>query len=85
MGGDKVMFAAVQAGTVAETLIFLPYEEEYRGTQMVIAKLSGLAELDGVKVGSFVDLTKDSKLGGLSPFVTQKNIAEYAKVGIPEY
>jgi ribose transport system substrate-binding protein len=85
MGGDKVMFSAVQAGTVAETLIFLPYEEEYRGTQMVVAKLSGMDELDGVKVGSFWDLTKDTKLGGLSPFVTQKNIADYAKVGIPEY
>jgi ribose transport system substrate-binding protein len=85
MGGDKVMFAAVKEGTVQETLIFLPYEEEERGVQAVVAKLSGLPELDGVKVGEFVDLTKDPRLKGLSPFVTKQNIADFEKIGLPEY
>jgi ribose transport system substrate-binding protein len=85
MGGDKVMFNAVKEGTVDLTLIFLPYEEEQRAVQAVVAKLSGLPELDGVKVGEFWDLTKDPRLHGLSPFVTKENIAEYEKIGLPEY
>lgn len=85
MGGDKVMFNAVQEGTVVETLIFLPYEEQVRGVQAVVAKLSGMPELDGVKVGTFWDLTKDPKLQGLSPLVTKDKIEEYKKVGLPEY
>jgi ABC-type sugar transport system substrate-binding protein len=85
MGGDKVMFGAVKEGTVHETLIFLPYEEEQRGVQAVVAKLSGLPELDGVKVGEFWDLTKDPRLKGLSPFVTKDKIAEYEKIGLPQY
>jgi ribose transport system substrate-binding protein len=85
MGGDKVMFGAVKEGTVHETLIFLPYEEEERGVQAVVAKLSGLPELDGVKVGEFWDLTKDPRLKGLSPFVTKDKITEYEKIGLPQY
>ncbi len=85
MGGDKVMFNAIKEGTVDLTLIYLPYEEEQRGVQAVVAKLSGLPELDGVKVGEFWDLTKDPRLHGLSPFVTKENIAEYEKIGLPEY
>jgi ribose transport system substrate-binding protein len=85
MGGDKVMFNAVKEGTVDLTLIYLPYEEEQRGVQAVVAKLSGLPELDGVKVGQFWDLTKDPRLHGLSPFVTKDTIAEYEKIGLPEY
>jgi ribose transport system substrate-binding protein len=85
MGGDKVMFNAIKEGTVDLTLIFLPYEEEQRGVQAVVAKLSGLSELDGVKVGEFWDLTKDPRLHGLSPFVTKENIADYQKIELPEY
>jgi ribose transport system substrate-binding protein len=85
MGGDKVMFAAVKDGTVVETLIFLPYEETLRGLQAVVAKLSGMSSLDGVEVGKFVDLTKDPKLGGLSPLVTKAKISDYEKIGLPEY
>jgi ribose transport system substrate-binding protein len=84
-GGDKAMFAAVEAGTIQETGIFLPYEESVRGVQAVIAQLSGLTSLEGVKVGEFIDLTKDPKLGGLSPFVSKDNITEYKKLGLPEY
>jgi hypothetical protein len=75
----------MKEGTVHETLIFLPYEEEQRGVQAVVAKLSGLSELDGVKVGAFFDLTKDPRLKGLSPFVTKENIADFEKIGLPEY
>lgn len=84
-GGDKAMFAAVEAGTVQETGIFLPYEESVRGVQAVVAQLSGLPALDGVTVGKFSDLTKDPKLQGLSPFLTKANIDAYNKIGLPEY
>jgi ribose transport system substrate-binding protein len=85
LGGDKVMFKAVEDGTVVETGIYLPYEEVERGVEAVIAKLSGLHELDGVKVGKFFDLTKDPRLHGLGIFVTKANIAEFRKIGLPEY
>ena len=38
-----------------------------------------------MKVGEFCDLTKDPRFKGLSPFVTKDNIAEYEKIGLPEY
>jgi ABC-type sugar transport system substrate-binding protein len=85
LGGDKTMFAAVKDGSVASTEVYLPYEEQQRTVQAVVAKLSGLPELDGVKVGQFWDLTKDPKLGGLSPFVTKATVSKYASVGLPEY
>ena len=52
----------------------------------MVAKLSGLSELDGVKVGEFWDLTEGStRLQGLNPFVTKDKIAEYEKIGLPQY
>jgi ribose transport system substrate-binding protein len=85
LGGDKEMFAAVADGTIASTAILLPYEEEERGVQAVVAKLSGLGALGGVKVGQYWNLDKDPRLHGLSPLVTKANLSQYAKYGIPEY
>ena len=85
LGGDKTMFNAVKKGAVASTEVYLPYEEQYHAVQAVIAKLSGLKSLGGVKVGQFWDLTKDPKLKGLSPFVTKANINKYTAIGLPEY
>lgn len=85
LGGDKTMFNAVKNGTVASTEVYLPYEEQYHAVVSVIAKLSGLKKLGGVKVGQFWDLTKDPRLHGLSPFVTKKNIAKYTAINLPEY
>jgi ribose transport system substrate-binding protein len=85
LGGDKTMFGAVKKGTVASTEVYLPYEEQYHAVQAVVAQLSGMKSLDGVKVGQFWDLTKDPKLHGLSPFVTKANIAKYTAIGLPEY
>jgi hypothetical protein len=65
--------------------VYLPYEEQYHAVQAVVAKLSGLKKLDGVKVGQFWDLTKDPKLHGLSPFVTKATIKKYTAIGLPEY
>ena len=48
LGGDQQMFKALEAGEITSTQIFLPYEEQYRAVQSVIASLSGLEELDGV-------------------------------------
>ena len=85
LGGDKTMFNEVKKGTVASTEVYLPYEEQYHAVQAVVAALSDMKSLDGVKVGQFWDLTKDPKLKGLSPFVTKKNISQYEKIGLPEY
>jgi ribose transport system substrate-binding protein len=85
LGGDKTMFNEVKKGTVASTEVYLPYEEQYHAVQAVVAALSDMKSLDGVKVGQFWDLTKDPKLKGLSPFVTKKNINKYTAIGLPEY
>lgn len=85
LGGDKTMFKALEAGQIASTLVYLPEQEAERAVQAVVAEASGLEELDGVKVGSFWDLTKDPRLEGLDPFVTKDRIAEFTKIGLPEY
>lgn len=85
LGGDKAMFAAVKNGSVQSTEVYLPYEEAERAVQAVIAQLSGLKQLGGVKVGQFWDLTKDPRLHGLSPFVSKSNIDKYTAIGLPEY
>jgi ribose transport system substrate-binding protein len=85
LGGDKQMFNYVKSGQVASTEVYLPYEEQYHAVQAVVAQLSGLKSLDGVKVGQFWDLTKDPRLHGLSPFVTKATISKYLKIGLPEY
>ena len=85
LGGDQAMFDAVKDGEVASTEVYLPYEEEERGVQAVVAQLSGLKQLGGVTVGQYWDLTKDPRLHGLSPFVTKANIAKYTAIGLPEY
>lgn len=85
LGGDQVMFKALQSGAIISTEVYLPYEEEYRAVQSVVAKLQGKTELDGVTVGKFWDLTKDPKLAGLPAFVDRPNIAKYTAHGLPEY
>lgn len=85
LGGDKEMFEAVEKGEVASTEVYLPFEEQERTVQAVVAQLSGLKELEGVKVGTFWDLTKDPRLHGLSPFVTKETAAKYRAIGLPEY
>ncbi|RDI74201.1 ABC-type sugar transport system periplasmic component [Gaiella occulta] len=85
LGGDKTMFKAVREGSVASTAVYLPYEEQYRAVEAVVAQLSKLKSLNGVTVGQFWDLTKDPRLKGLSPFVTKANIAKYTAIGLPEY
>lgn len=85
LGGDKTMFEALKRGEIESTEVYLPYEEQYRAVEAVVAELSGLKELDGVKVGHFWDLTKDPKLHGLDAFVTKDNVANYEKIGLPEY
>ena len=44
LGGDGPMFKALADGQIQSTEIYLPYEEQYRAVQSVIAKLSGLDE-----------------------------------------
>lgn len=86
LGGDTVMFEALDKGELESSLVYLPYEEQYRGVQAVIAGASGLDELDGVPSdGSFWDLTEDPRLEGLSPFATKKTIEKYEAIGLPEY
>lgn len=85
LGGDKTMFAALKAGQIASTLVYLPYEEAERGVQAVIAQASGIDELDGVPVGRFWDLTRDPRLKGLDPFVTQDTIDRFTAINLPEY
>lgn len=86
LGGDTVMFDALKKGTIESSLVYLPYEEQYRGVQAVVAKLSGLDELDGVpSTGQFWDLAKDPRLKGLSPFATADTVAEYEAIGLPQY
>ena len=85
LGGDKTMFEALKKGDIASTEVYLPYEEQYRAVQAVVAEASGMDELDGVKVGQFWDLTKDPKLKGLDAFVSKDKIADYEKIGLPEY
>ncbi|MEZ5101825.1 MAG: sugar ABC transporter substrate-binding protein [Thermoleophilia bacterium] len=86
LGGDQTMFEALKNGEIASTEIFLPYEEQYRAVQSVVAKLSGLDELEGVpSTGTFWDLCKDPKLQGLPCFLTADKIADYEAIGLPEY
>ena len=86
LGGDVPMFQALEAGEIESTEIYLPYEEQYRAVQAVIAKLSGLDELDGVpSTGVFWDLCQDPKLQGLPCFVTKDQISDYTAIGLPEY
>lgn len=85
LGGDKTMFAALQKGDIASTEVYLPYEEAQRGVQAVVAQLSDMTELDGVKVGEFWDLTQDPRLKGLDAFVTKDQISKYTAIGLPEY
>jgi ribose transport system substrate-binding protein len=86
LGGDQQMFKALEAGEITSTQIFLPYEEQYRAVQSVIASLSGLEELDGVPAtGTFWDLCQDPKLGGLPCFVNPDQLDEYKAIGLPEY
>ena len=80
------MFKALANGEIESTEIYLPYEEQYRAVQSVLAKLSGLDELDGVpSTGTFWDLCQDPKLQGLPCFLTKDQIDEYKAVGLPEY
>jgi ribose transport system substrate-binding protein len=86
LGGDQQMFKALENDEIASTQVFLPYEEQYRAVQSVIAKLSGLDELDGVPAtGTFWDLCEDPKLNGLPCFVNKADIPKYEAIGIPEY
>ncbi len=85
LGGDQTMFAALKKGEIASTMIYLPYEEQYRAVQSVVAKLSGLPELGGVKVGTFWDLTTDPRLEGLPAFVEADRTQDYEAIGLPEY
>lgn len=85
LGGDKTMFEALKKGDIESTLVYLPFEEQYRAVQAVVAEASGLDELDGVKVGEFWDLTQDPKLKGLEAFVTKDRIKDYEAINLPEY
>lgn len=85
LGGDQVMFQALEKGQITSTLAYLPYEEQYRAVQAVVAQLRGQKELDGVAVGKFWDLTQDPKLNGLPAFVERNRIDEYSAIGLPEY
>jgi ABC-type sugar transport system substrate-binding protein len=86
LGGDRTMFQALAKGEIASTEIYLPYEEQYRAVQSVIAKLSGLKRLDGVPAtGTFWDLCKDPKLKGLPCFLKRVAIPKYKRIGLPEY
>jgi ribose transport system substrate-binding protein len=85
LGGDKTMFEALKKGDIESTLVYLPFEEQYRAVQAVVAEASGLDELDGVKVGEFWDLTQDPKLEGLEAFVTKDRLKDYEAIGLPEY
>jgi len=86
LGGDQGMFKALAAGQIASTEIYLPYEEQYRAVQSVIAKLSGMSALGGVpSTGKFWDLCKDPKLKGLPCFLKRAAIPQYKKIGLPEY
>ncbi|MGH8574590.1 MAG: sugar ABC transporter substrate-binding protein, partial [Gammaproteobacteria bacterium] len=67
LGGNEQAFEMLKGGKIESTQIFLPYEEQYRAVQSVVAKLSGRSELDGVPTdASFWDLCQDPKLKGLA-------------------
>jgi ribose transport system substrate-binding protein len=86
LGGDRYMFTALAKGQISSTEIYLPYEEQYRAVQSVVAKLSGMKSLDGVPAtGKFWDLCKDPKLKGLPCFLKRAAIPKYRKIGLPEY
>ena len=86
LGGDRSMFQSLAKGEIASTQIFLPYEEQYRAVQSVIAKLSNMKQLGGVPAkAAFWDLCKDPKLRGLPCFLTRGAIPKYTKIGLPEY
>jgi ribose transport system substrate-binding protein len=86
LGGDVGMFKALAKGEIASTEIYLPYEEQYRAVQSVIAKLSGMTKLDGVPAKApFWDLCKDPKLKGLPCFLKRAAIPKYKAIGLPEY
>ncbi len=85
LGGDQTMFAALKKGEIESTMVYLPYEEQYRAVQSVVAKLSGLPELGGVKVGTFWDLATDPRFEGLPAFVEVDRIQDYEAIGLPEY
>ena len=80
------MFKALKDGEIASTEIFLPYEEQYRAVQSVVAKLSGLDELEGVpSTGTYWDLCEDPKLQGLPCFTAERYSRQYKAIGLPEY
>jgi ribose transport system substrate-binding protein len=86
LGGDQGMFKALAQGQIATTEIYLPYEEQYRAVQSVVAKLSGMTKLDGVPAKApFWDLCKDPKLRGLPCFLKRAAIPKYKRIGLPEY
>jgi ABC-type sugar transport system substrate-binding protein len=85
LGGDKTMFKALENGEIQSTLVYLPEQEAERAIQAVVAEASGLSELEGVKVGTFWDLTTDPALHGLNPFVSKASIPKFHAIGLPQY
>lgn len=85
LGGSEEMFKALENGEIQSTLVYLPEQEAERAVQAVVAEASGLEELEGVKVGTFWDLTKDPVLHGLNPFVTKATIPKFHAIGLPQY
>jgi len=77
-------YSRIKSGTYQIGFTGLPYEEGYRGTQSVIAQLTGQKEFQGVPAFGFVDLSKDPKIANLGFEVNASNIENFRKGGFPE-
>jgi len=77
-------YARIKSGAYQIGFTGLPYEEGYRGTQSVIAQITGADDFQGVPAYGFVDLSKDPKIAKLGFEVNTSNMAEFLKAGFPE-
>jgi ABC-type sugar transport system substrate-binding protein len=77
-------YGRIKSGAYQTGFTGLPYEEGYRGTQSVIAQITGQKEFQGVPAFGFVDLSKDPKIANLGFEVNASNIENFLKGGFPE-
>lgn len=77
-------FEAIESGEYLAGFAALPFEEGYRGTQSVIAQITGKPDFEGVPAEGFVDLAKDPRIKPLGFEITKDNVAEFEAAGFPE-
>ncbi|GAA3316300.1 sugar ABC transporter substrate-binding protein [Arthrobacter ramosus] len=77
-------YARIKSGVYQIGFTGLPYEEGYRGTQSVIAQITGKDEFQGVPAFGFIDLSKDPKVAKLGFEVKATNVEQFQNAGFPE-